>query len=369
MLDRSSQRKSAETKVCEGDNMPAPRPGAIASAKVGRRGVLIGSLAAPFVVRRAFAAETVRAYAIWPENYARPMLEAFEKATGIHVNFVRFSSGEALARLLAEKGNPQVDVLFGGPVETFTAGEEQGIFEAYVPPSAADLPPRFKSTRQMWTSMADDPLVFMSNSKFLGEHNLKPPASWEDLLNPAYKGMLQMADARTSGTAITRIFSILQVNNRDENAAFAYMKKLRQNIQAYTKSGGGGTVPVGLGQAAGGIFFIVDALFTRQKGYDVQISFPREGIGSAAECIALVKGNKNGAAARKLIDWATSPAMQSLLAPAKINFLPAHPKVAPDPDLAATLKDAKIIEIDDKWAGDNRKRIVDRWVAEVLNAG
>ena len=68
------------------------------------------------------------------------MLEAFEKATGIHVNFIRFSSGEALARLIAEKGNPQVDVLFGGPVETFTAGEEQGIFEAYTPPSAADLP-------------------------------------------------------------------------------------------------------------------------------------------------------------------------------------------------------------------------------------
>ena len=297
------------------------------------RGILLGAIAAPFVLNRAVAAEVLRAYSIWPENYARPMLEAFEKATGIHVNFVRFSSGEALARLIAEKGNPQVDVLFGGPVETFTAGEEQGIFEPYVPPSAADLPKRFKSAQGMWTAIADDPLVFMTNSKFLQEHHLKPPGSWDDLLDPAYKGMLQMADARTSGTAVTRIFSILQVNNRNEDAAFAYMKKLRQNIQAYTKSGGGGTVPIGLGQAAGGIFFIVDALFTRQKGYDVQISFPKEGIGSAAECIALVKGNKNGAATRKLIDWATSPDMQSQLAPAKINFLPAHPKVRRIPTL------------------------------------
>jgi iron(III) transport system substrate-binding protein len=260
-------------------------------------------------------------------------------------------------------------VLFGGPVETFTAGEDQGIFEAYTPPSAADLPKRFKSAKGMWTAIADDPLVFMTNTKFLQEHHLNPPASWEDLLDPAYKGQLQMADARTSGTAVTRIFSILQVNNRNEDAAFAYMKKLRKNIQAYTKSGGGGTVPIGLGQAAGGIFFIVDALFTRQKGYDVQISFPREGIGSAAECIALVKGNKNAAGARKLIDWATSADMQSKLAPAKINFLPANPKVAADPALAAVLRNAKIIEIDDKWAGENRKRIVDRWVAEVLNAG
>src|SRR6201987_1324025 len=275
----------------------------------------------------ATAADTVNAYSIWPENWARPMFEEFEKATGIKVNFVRFSSGEALARVVAEKNNPQVDVLFGGPVETFAAGINEGVFESYKPPSFAKLPARFRHPDGQWVAIADDPLVFMANDKFLKEHNLKPPASWNDLLDPAYKNMLQMADARTSGTAVTRIFSILQVNNRDEDKAFAYMKKLRKNVQVYTKSGGGGTLPVGLGQAGGGIFFIVDALFTRQKGYDVQISFPKEGIGSAAECIALIKGAKNPDAGKKLIDWATSPAMQSQFSPNKINFIPANPKV------------------------------------------
>ena len=272
-----------------------PRAKAVAarpSANISRRGLVLGAVASPFVIGRLRAAESLKAYSIWPENYARPMLEAFEKASGIHVNFIRFSSGEALARLLAEKGNPQVDVLFGGPVETFTAGEEQGIFEAYTPPSAADLPQRFKSAQGMWTAIADDPLVFMTNSKFLQEHNLQPPASWDDLLNPAYKSMLQMADARTSGTAVTRIFSILEVNGRDETKAFDYMKKLRPNVQLYTKSGGGGTLPVGLGQAGAGIFFIVDALDTNAKGYDVTISFPKEGIGTAAEGIALMAGRE-----------------------------------------------------------------------------
>src|SRR5258708_35464206 len=235
------------------------------SMKIARRRLVLGALASLFVGGRLRTTKTLRAYSIWPENYARPMLEAFEKATGIHVNFIRFSSGEALARLLAEKGNPQVDVLFGGPVETFTAGEEQGIFEPYTPPSAADLPKRFKSGQANWTAIADDPLVFMTNSKFLQEHNLQPPASWDDLLNPAYKSMLQMADARTSGTAVTRIFSILQVNNRNEDAAFAYMKKLRQNIQAYTKSGGGGDVRGGLGEGRGGYFFLLAAQFSKQK--------------------------------------------------------------------------------------------------------
>jgi iron(III) transport system substrate-binding protein len=323
---------------------------------------VLGWAAAP-----ALAGETVNAYSIWPENWARPMFEEFEKATGIHVNFVRFSSGEALARVIAEKNNPRVDVLFGGPVETHAAGIKEGIFEPYKPPSFGVLPARFKQPDGQWVAIADDPLVFMTNNKFLKEHNLKPPTSWNDLLHPAYKNMIQMADARTSGTAVTRIFSILEVNGRDEAKAFDYMKKLRPNVQLYTKSGGGGTLPVGLGQAGGGIFFIVDALDTKAKGYDVTISFPKEGIGTSAEAIALIKGAKNPALGKKLIDWAASPAMQSLFAKYKINFVPAHPDVKIEASLAEVLKGARIFPIDDVYAGENRKRIVERWVSEVLN--
>jgi iron(III) transport system substrate-binding protein len=313
------------------------------------------------------AADTLNVYSIWPENWARPMFEEFEKASGIKVNFVRFSSGEALARVIAEKNNPRVDVLFGGPVETFAAGIAEGVFEPYKSPSSSKLPARFRHPDGQWTAIADDPLVFMSNDKFLKEHGLNAPASWNDLLNPAYKNMLQMADARTSGTAVTRIFSVIEVNGRDENKAFDYMKKLRPQVQLYTKSGGGGTLPVGLGQAGAGIFFIVDALDTKAKGYDVTISFPREGIGTSAEAIALIKGAKNPEQAKKLIDWATSPAMQNLFAKYKINFVPAHPDVALESSLAGVLKDAKIFPIDADYAGANRKRVVDRWVAEVLN--
>src|SRR4051794_6585528 len=175
------------------------------------------------------AQETLNVYSIWPENWARPMLQEFEAASGIKVNFLRFSSGEALARIIAEKNNPRVDVLFGGPVETFAAGIKEGVFEPYKPPAFASLPERFRNVDGYWVAIADDPLVFMTNTAFLKEHKLGPPQSWGDLLDPAYKGMLQMADARTSGTAVTRIFSILEVNGRDEAKAFAYMKKLRQN--------------------------------------------------------------------------------------------------------------------------------------------
>jgi iron(III) transport system substrate-binding protein len=59
--------------------------------------------------------------------------------------------------------------------------------------------------------------------------------------------------------------------------------------------------------------------------------------------------------------------MQGLFAKHKINFVPADPDVKIEPSLAAVLKGAKIFPIDDKYAGPNRKHMVDRWVAEILN--
>ena len=71
------------------------------------------------------------------------------------------------------------------------------------------------------------------------------PESWNDLLDPRYKNNLQMADARTSGTATERIYSLVKVMGEDP--AFAYQKKLNGNIQMYTKSGAGGAMPIATG--------------------------------------------------------------------------------------------------------------------------
>ncbi|MDD4997922.1 MAG: hypothetical protein PHI99_07205, partial [Syntrophales bacterium] len=127
---------------------------------------LILVLSVFFTVSAAPAQETLNAYSIWPENWARPMFQEFEKATGIKVNFIRFSSGEALARVIAEKNNPRVDVLFGGPVETHIAGIKENVFEPYKPPVYAELARRFKDPNAYSVGIADDPLVFMSNNKF-----------------------------------------------------------------------------------------------------------------------------------------------------------------------------------------------------------
>lgn len=164
------------------------------------------------------------------------------------------------------------------------------------------------------------------------------------------------------------LFSVLEVNGRDEEKASDYPKKMRKSIQTYTKSGGGGTLPVGLGQAGGGIFFIVDALDTQAKGYDVTISFPSEGIVPRRKASPSSRARRTSKRPKSVIDWAASPAMRSLCDNYKINFVPVHPKVRTEASLAKVLKAAKIFPFDDVYAGANRKRIVERWVNEVLNA-
>ena len=120
---------------------------------------------------------------------------------------------------------------------------------------------------------------------------MKAPESWQDLLDPAYKNSLQMADARTSGTATERIYSLIAVYGVD--GAFDYQKKLHQNIQLYTKSGAGGALPIAQGQAASGIFYLVDALDIVQQGYPVVITYPKEGVTFGIEATGIVEGAKN----------------------------------------------------------------------------
>ena len=50
----------------------------------------------------------------------------FEKATGVKVNWIRMSSGETLARLRAEKENPQADVWWGGTTDPHSVGALEG---------------------------------------------------------------------------------------------------------------------------------------------------------------------------------------------------------------------------------------------------
>jgi iron(III) transport system substrate-binding protein len=318
-------------------------------------------LAAP-----AWAADTVNVYTAWPESLSQPIFQAYTAKTGVQVNFIRLSTGELVARATAERNNPRADVIWGAPGDGFAAAKAAGIIEPFKSANTAKVPVELRDAEGYYTAVARNTLLFMSNAKLLKEKGLKPPTSWNDLLDPAYKGQIQTADARTSGTALTRILSIYYAFGRDEDRAFDYQKKLHQNVQVYTKSGGGCTIPTAMGQAMVCIAHMPDAMEAKKKGYDMITTFPREGVAAVIEGVALVKGAKNREAATKFIDWTFTRDMQDLLDKNEVYMLPSLPGGSINPAVLALMKEAKLLPVDLDWVGKNRKRLVDRWINEVI---
>jgi len=318
-------------------------------------------LAAP-----AWAADAINVYTAWPESLSQPIFKAYTAKTGVQINFIRLSTGELVARATAEKNNPRADVIWGAPGDGFAAAKAAGIIEPYKPASWGKIAPELKDPEGYYTAVSKNTLLFMSNAKLLKEKGLKAPASWSDLLDPAYKGQIQTADARTSGTALTRILSIYYAFGKDEEKTVDYQKKLHANVQVYTKSGGGCTIPAALGQAMVCIAHMPDAMEAKKKGYDMITTFPREGVAAVIEAVALVKGAKNREAATKFIDWTFTKDMQDLLDKNEVYMLPTLPEGSVNPAVQAMMKEAKLLPVDLEWVGKNRKRLVDRWVNEVI---
>ena len=324
----------------------------------------LSALLAGLVVLTASAnAAELNAYTIMPEKYASQIFAQFTKDTGIKVNFLRFSTGEALARLTAEKGNPQVDVLLGGPADMYAAGVTEGILEAYRPADSDAISSAYRDPNNYWTGIGLIPLCFLTNTKFLEKNKMQAPTKWADLLDPRYKNNLQMADARTSGTATERIYSLVKVMGEDE--AFKFQKAMNANVQMYTKSGAGGAMPIATGQCASGIFYIVDALDIQQQGYPVTITYPEDGVSFGIEATGVVKGGKNNAEAKKFVDWATSKKFAEFIVANKINYVPTRNDVKTSNPIL-DLSKIKTISVDVTWKGEKRKEFTQRWINEVI---
>ena len=311
-------------------------------------------------------AQTVNVYTAWPESLSQPIFKAYTAKTGVQINFIRLSTGELVARASAEKNNPRADVIWGAPGDGFAAAKEAGIIEPYKTANIDKIPAELRDKDGYYTAVSKNTLIFMSNAKLLKEKGLKAPTSWNDLLDPVFKGQIQTADARTSGTALTRILSIYYAFGKDEEKAIDYQKKLHKNVQVYTKSGGGCTVPASLGQTTVCIAHMPDAMEAKKKGYDVVVSFPKEGVAAVIEGVALVKGAKNREAAVKFIEWTFSKEMQDLLDKNNVYMLPTLPGASIDAEVQALMKEAKLLPVDLEWVGKNRKRLVDRWINEVI---
>ena len=303
-------------------------------------------------------------YTALPEVEIPIYFNAFEKDTGIKVNYIRLSSGEVLARLQAEKNNPNASVFHGGSTDNFIQAIGQGLLEKYTSPESKNVPEEYLDKEGYWTPFYIGAISFACNKDWFTKNKLKYPESWDDLLKPEFKGQVSMAHPSTSGTSYTVLATLVQLMG--EEKAFEYMKKLNSSVRQYTKSGAAPPMEVGLGEAAIALTFAHDGLKPVGEGYPIELSFPKDGTGYEIGGLSIIKGGpeKEKDNAKAFIDWCVSKAGQELFDVAKSYRVPLN-KAATPPKGAIKIADLKTIKYDAQWAGDNRKRLIERFTSEI----
>jgi len=285
----------------------------------------------------------------------------FGKDTGIKVEWVRLSSGEVLARLRAEAKNPQVSIWFGGPSQDHIAGKKAGTSMPYKPPLDWTLQANGHDADWHWVGYYFGAIGFGSNSDFLKKAGVPAPASWEDLLKPAYKGQIAIAFPYTSGTSYTVLATLVQMMGEDK--AFEYWRKLHPSIHHYDKSGSAPVTQAGLGEVGVAVSFSHDIIAKGSaKGYPITISFPKEGTGYEIGAMSLVKGGPEPELAKKFVDWALSVRAQNLMQ--QWFRIPLNPK-AEVAKGAVKADQVKLINFDAVKAGEDRDRLIKRWRSEI----
>ncbi|HCM26070.1 MAG: iron ABC transporter substrate-binding protein [Treponema sp. GWB1_62_6] len=328
---------------------------------------LIAMLAAPMMqipLAAQTESKTLVVYTALPDSELPTYFGEFQKDTGIKIQYVRLSAGEVLARIKAEKGNPQASVWYGGSYDNFVAAAKDGLLETYQSPELVNIPKDFHDASGFANPFYVGAISFACNTEWFKRKGLPYPTSWDDLLKPEFKEQISMAHPGTSGTSYTILATIVQM--RGEAGAWEYFRALNQNVRQYTKSGAAPPMDVGLGEAAIGITFSHDGLKPAFEGYPVALSFPKDGTGFEIGCVALIKGGaaKELANAKRFIDWTLSKRGQELFEPSKSFRLPVN-RLAKAPGGAVDMNDLKVINYNAVWAGENRKRLVEEFTKTI----
>jgi iron(III) transport system substrate-binding protein len=308
--------------------------------------------------------EKLTVYIGFQEDHAMEAMKQFTADTGIEVEMIRMSAGEILAKVRAEKDNPQADIWYGGPADTFVAAVDEGLLQAYKSPEADKIDDRFKDEDGYWTGIYVGALGFATNKEFLEKNGLEAPTTWEDLLHPAYKNEIVMAHPGSSGTAYTILYTVLKVFG-GEDKGFEYLHKLHPQVQQYTTSGSAPGRMVGMGEAGAGLLFAHDIIKYQEEGFDsLVLTVPEDGTGYETGAVGIITGAPQTDLAEKFVDWSLGTSAQEVGQRTGSYQNLTNPD-AKEPVKAVKLEDINTIDYNPKEAGSERTRLINKWDNEV----
>lgn len=321
-----------------------------------------------FITAPAVAAEKLTLYCSVEIEWCQLMVAEFEKRSGIKVAMTRKSSGETFAQIKAEASNPKGDVWWGGTGDPHLQAAEEGLTQEYKSPKLSELGKwsrnQAAASGHRTVGIYMGGLGFGYNTELLKAKGLPAPKCWGDLIKPAFKGEVQMANPNSSGTAYTTLATMVQLFG--EKKGFEYMQALHRNINQYTKSGSAPIKAAARGETTIGIVFMHDAVKQAVKGFPITVVAPCEGTGYEIGSMSVIKGARNPDSAKKWADFALTADVQSLMVKAKAYQVPSN-MGADVPREAPKLDQIKLIDYDFAKYGSSaeRKRLLKKWDDEV----
>jgi iron(III) transport system substrate-binding protein len=286
--------------------------------------------------------------------------EAFNKDNpDIEIKWVRDSTGIVTAKLLAEKNNPQADVIWGLAATSLLLMKGEGMLEPYAPAGLDKLDPKFRDKDEppYWTGMDAWVAAICFNTVEGEKLGLPAPTSWKDLAKPVYQGHVAMPNPNSSGTGFLDVSSWLQIFG--EEGGWAFMDGLHANISHYTHSGSKPCKQAAAGEIPIGVSFAFRGAKSKAEGAPIEIIIPSEGIGWDMEASAIVRGTAKMEAAQKLVDWSITETANKLYnegyAVVAIPGIAKPVEHFPDGIVEA------MIDNDFEWAAKNRDAILTEW--------
>lgn len=295
------------------------------------------------------------------ENDQLPVFkQAAERALpGTEVVWVRDSTGIITTRLLAEKDNPRADVIWGLSAFSLIRLDAEGMLEPYTPKEAEALRPQFRSGRTPTTWVGLDAFVaaVCFNTVVAQQRNLPKPATWADLLNPAYRGLINMPHPSSSGTGLLTVAGWL--GTMGEAKAWDYMTSLHDNIAVYTHSGSAPCNNAARGEYAIGLTFDMRAVALKNQGAPIDIIVPTDGVGFDLEAAGIHRGTRNLDAAKQLMDYAVSKEAMALYG--RYYALLGRPDVTPTVQNYPREFSERLADVDFATVAANRDLILADW--------
>lgn len=287
-------------------------------------------------------------------EWADPIIEEFENQTGIKVNLVQDGTSSLFARVKAEAGNPQGDVIWGGVIDTYRANQE--LLQPYTSANVDTLKEAAVDSQGFFTGFDMGPMVMIYNTDLVGAD--AAPTSWKDLLDAKYLGQIACSDPTSSSSSFACIMSIILAYGTD-GAGYEFVEKLVDNLDGKVLESSSAVYKgVADGEYMVGLTYEEAALRYIASGAHIEVVYPSEGTSSSPSGCGIIKDCQNPKSAQKFIDYLSSVEVQSQLG--ALNRRSVRTDVT-DPDTMEPWGNIKFVTLDLDWTSSHTEEFNGKW--------